>query len=89
MKLSRNDIETLKSMGYLDKDISQIGQSIRKTEYTKDGEKISAERAREILGQRIFLSGQGRAAFHGTAYRESNGGPTSHIFFNVASEFFR
>ena len=55
----------------------QLAKAMKVTEYTLktagiDGEKrISADKAFEILGERKFLSGISRSAFHYTSARKS------------------
>lgn len=71
--LSLEDQQILKSFGYLEEDIQQIDKSYRVTEYKADRKKISAKKAREILGDLDFLSGLSRSSFHWSASRDANG----------------
>lgn len=78
MKLSKKDKEILKEFGYPEEDMEQIGEAMRKTVYTlckdnEEDERISREKAREILGDKEYLSGIGRSAFHWTSMRGEDG----------------
>ena len=78
--LSEEDRTTLGRNGYLQADIEQIDRAIEITDYrvfeknadmcTKKGRKISAKKARSLLGPEEFLSGIGRSTFHGGAIRD-------------------
>lgn len=75
MKLSKTDKEILLSLGDREEDFAQIEEAISKTKYTMNDDasenetKISAKKAREILGNESFLSGLSRSAFHFSAIR--------------------
>lgn len=71
--LSREDVRILSSFGHTEEDISQIDESVKLTIYRTEGKRISSKKAREILGDREFLSGLSRSSFHWTATREKNG----------------
>ena len=78
MVLQQRDINLLLSNGYLQRDIKQIQEAIKKTEYTQYElqppytivKKLTAAEAYKKLGREKFLSGIGRSAFHFTASRE-------------------
>lgn len=78
MILQTKDINTLKEWGYSNKDIKQIQEAIDVTEYTKhelvppykDVKKLTAAEAYRLLGNKQFLSGISRSAFHWSASRE-------------------
>lgn len=75
--LTKQDIETLKEWGHLDKDLPQINRAITKTDYfySHNGkeEKITHKQARELLGDEQFLSGISRSAFHYSSCRKIEG----------------
>lgn len=81
-KLSKSDREYLRKLGETeDEDIDQIEYAVGKTIYTLVDEngkkkKISAKKAREILGDEKFLSGLQRSAFHWDSSRKSDDGIT-------------
>lgn len=86
MKLTPDDKRLLRSWGYLEQDMEQISEAIRKTTYTAyiadstRGKGISADAAVSILGRETFLSGIGRSAFHFTALREND--EHTRVLFN-------
>lgn len=90
-KLSKSDREYLRKLGETeDEDINQIEYAIGKTIYTLDDEngkekRISAKKAREILGDEKFLSGLQRSAFHWDSSRESDDGIT--VYFDSSAIF--
>lgn len=92
MKLSLNDIAYLMNeLGYSPIDVEQIKQALKKTKFTRstpkdNGEQISAEEARKILGERPFLSGLGRCAFHWSAVRQNDDGTIVHF---ESTSFFK
>lgn len=80
MKLGKSDKEMLLDLGYDEADIKQISSVVSKTVYTyyssstsNSGlvrtQKISSEKAKSLLGDRDFLTGLARSAFHFTASR--------------------
>lgn len=77
MKLTKEDIELLRSWGYLQKDIPQIKEAIVRSSYelydktTYKTKWITADEAVELLGREQFLSGIGRSTFHYTSSRET------------------
>ena len=75
------DIKTFEHDGFTAKDIEQIKRAVNACKYTneKTGGKISAHTAYNLLGRSEFLSGIGRAAFHASAYRASNG---NEVYFS-------
>ena len=78
MKLTKKDVEILKGFGYPEEDLEQIAEAMTKTVYTlcKDNgeeERISRVKAREILGDKEYLSGIGRSAFHWSSMRGEDG----------------
>lgn len=89
MKLSATDKDILKKWGHSDSDLLQIQDAINVTVYTLDtgnGKKqITANKARNILGDEIFLSGISRSAFHWNCGRESGDG--QYISFDSSRLF--
>lgn len=85
MKLTSEDKKVLKKNRYLDQDMSQIEKATTKTTYEMNGEKISREKALEVLGREKYLSGISRSAFHWSAVRDNNNGET--IYFNSSKLF--
>ena len=77
-KLSEFDVQCLRNLGYHEEDLPYIDNAIGKTKYVLcvDGKnkRISAKKAREILGDESFVSGVGRSTFHQTASRETESG---------------
>ena len=70
----------LLNIGYLEEDMVYINRAMYLTDYTlyddnSKPRKISAKKAKEILGQEGFLSGLARSTFHHDASREN-------VFFN-------
>lgn len=78
--LSKKDVDYLLNIGYLEEDMVYINRAMYLTDYTlyddnSKPRKISAKKAKEILGQEGFLSGLARSTFHHDASREN-------VFFN-------
>lgn len=70
MKLLKSDKEILTKWGHDDKDIKQIEEATTKTTYKINyKERISANKAVELLGRETYLSGISRSAFHRSASR--------------------
>lgn len=69
VKLTKEDKEYLKKIGYLKVDFNQIEETNYKY-YTEDNQRISEEEALKKLGRECWLSGIGRACFHASAARE-------------------
>ena len=68
MKLTEQDIKCLIDSGYSEQDIPQIKRAKKVLRLRNDnGEKISQDKAVEVLGRENFLSSLGRCAFHWTA----------------------
>ena len=79
------------NFGYPKKDLEQIEAALSKTDFelydqskTED-EKITIDKAIEILGEELFLSGICRSAFHWSATRESKKG--QKVYFNSSRLF--
>lgn len=90
-KLSEEDKKLLLEWGHLEEDISQIERALSKTSYTVTdigtgiSKNIGAEEAKDILGNKAFLSGISRSAFHYTSSRETDDGLV--ISFDSSSLF--
>lgn len=89
MKLSADDKQYLIGCGYLEQDIPQIEKVISVIKYTeiKDGKRKRVPRkyVLENMKRADWLSGVGRATFHWTAMRETNGGAS--IYFDASKHF--
>ena len=72
MKLNDSQKQILLHLGYLEKDLPQIEESIDKTIYKiNDKKKITAKQAMELIGDEDkFLSSIGRSTFHASTSRE-------------------
>lgn len=109
MKLTESDKKQLRENGYIESDFPQIEKAMQKskTKYstvniqTGKKETISRERAIEILGREMWLSGISRSAFHWTAQRDNMRGyskpksadyvvtqmPTQIVYFDSSNLF--
>lgn len=88
MKLTQNDRDYLKSVGYSEEDMDQIERATTKTVYTLNNkEKISCMQAVELLGRKNFLCSIGRSAFHRGASRKTEDG--KNIICFDSSKLFR
>ena len=73
MRLTSEEKEILRSMGYLDWDIQQIEAASNYTSYkvSETDKTISEEEALELLERKAFLSGMARSTFSATSYRNT------------------
>lgn len=90
MKLNKENKQILLDMGYMQEDIPQIERAIGKTayfvsDYKEVRQKISKDKAIELLGISDFLSGIGRSAFHWSACREYK--ENCFVYFNSSRLF--
>jgi len=87
MKLGKEEKELLKSLGCEDQDFPQIEEALsgNMTTYKLGNKRINRERAIELLGKRVFLSGIARSAFHWSAARETADGRI--VLFNSSNLF--
>lgn len=71
MKLTNKDKDYLLSIGYKNEDFAVIENTSIRYELIicDDSIKINQKEAAKILGRNDFLSGIGRATFHGSAWR--------------------
>jgi hypothetical protein len=91
-KLTKEHQAIILNFGYPKTDLKQIEDALSKTDFEqywteidKEDEKITIEKAIEILGEELFLSGICRSAFHSSATREKKG---IKVYFN-SSRLFR
>lgn len=74
MQLTKKDILYLQNMGANNEDIEQIKRAKKVLKLTNEkGERITQNKAVEILGRENFLSSLDRCAFHWTSCNEKNG----------------
>lgn len=90
--LSKKHQAIILNFGYPEKDLKQIQDALSKTDFEqyyadidKDDEKITIDKAIEILGEELFLSGICRSAFHWSATRENPQG--QKVYFNSSRLF--
>lgn len=70
MKLTEQDKQTLREWGHPESDMKQLEMAARRCKHTDEHKnRISADKAIEMLGRKEWLSGISRAAFHATAGR--------------------
>lgn len=87
MRLTDRDKEYLIKHGYLEKDMQQIEEAMKKTVYKINNKKrISAKKACKLLGREAYLSGLSRSAFHWSAAREI--GDSGNIVLFDSSKLF-
>jgi len=84
MQWNKKNIDMLRNWGYSEEDIKQIktsGKYLKLTDITTARPKRLLQfQAKQILGEKEFISGMARAAFHFTAVRESEDGKTKVMF---------
>jgi hypothetical protein len=83
MKLTNKDKKYLISIGYNTEDFSEIEETTKHIKY--ELLPINQKEVIEILGRDVFLSGLGRATFHGSAvrYKETQQGTISIYFEKI------
>lgn len=86
MILNDSEIEILLELGYLKQDLPQFQEAVKKTVYTYEGKRISAKKAKALLGEEAFLSGLARSAFHWSSMRETADG--KGVSFNSSKLFW-
>lgn len=88
MKLTNEDKELLVSLGYPEDDFEQIEAATVVTTYKLNHkEKITRDKAIELLGRRTYLSGISRSAFHFTSCRQVEG--TGDVVAFDSSKLFK
>ena len=88
MKLTADDKKMLLEWGHPESDFQQIEKAFQKskTKYMLGSMPISREEAISLLGQKQYLSGIARSAFHYTAVGET---PDGQIVYFDSSNLFR
>lgn len=88
MELTAADKKMLLEWGNTERDFRQIGEAFKKsnTKYTLDSKPITREKAVSLLGQRQYLAGIARSAFHYTAVQVT---PSGQIVDFDSSRMFR
>ena len=87
MRLTDRDKECLKIWGYLERDMKQIEEAMRKTVYKINHKRrISAKKASKLLEREAYLSGLSRSAFHWSASRDI-GDSGNTVSFDSSSLF--
>lgn len=84
MKLTNKDKNYLLSIGYGNDDFSIIEETVRFIRYELIGIpdiRISKDKAIKILGRELFISGIGRATFHGSAIRRCAENTNIEVYF--------
>ena len=82
-----------RDMGHEEGDMRQLSQALKRTKYKVSSREegkttsISAVQALEILGEKKFLSGISRSAYHYTAARETEDG--EFVVYFDSSMLFR
>ena len=91
MKLTVDDKKMLLERGHPESDFRQIEEALQKskTKYKLGAIPISRDEAIRLLGQRQFLSGIARSAFHVTAAREVPMSTTGETVYFDSSNLFR
>lgn len=90
-KLNKEHQAIILDFGYPKEDLKQIERALSKTDFElltpekNQDEKISKDKAIEILGEKEFLSGMCRSAFHYSAVRENKFG--QKVYFNSSRLF--
>lgn len=87
MKLTKLDIEILRSMNYNNKDIQQIIEVAKgnNTTYEYNNQKIPAQKAIDLVGRKTYLSALTRSAFHWSATATNE---NKTVYFD-SSNFFK
>lgn len=81
MKLNKKDEVALLEMGNLEKDLVQLRMAAQKANIQYEGEKISHQKAIELLGRRVYLTGISRCAFHASAVRQTPEGKVVYFYY--------
>ena len=77
----------LKSWGYTDEDIVQIKEAVKVCKYyDKNDNRISRQKAIELIGHDSFINGLARAAFHWNSQRYNSNGDES-VYFDCKKLF--
>lgn len=88
MKLTKSDKEYFLRIGHNEDDLKQLEKATGKTKYTINyKDKISTDKAIELLGREAYLSGISRSTFHRTAEQEI--GNTENVVVFDSSALFK
>ena len=89
-RLSDEEREYLRSIGYPEKDFGQIQVAANRSRFFDENLKqISANKASAILGRYRFLAGIGRSAFHWTACQVASSDESTVVHFDSSALFKR
>lgn len=91
MKLTAADKKMLLEWGHPESDFRQIEEALQKskTKYKLGSAPISRDEAIRLLGQRQYLSGIARSAFHFTAAQPVPMSTTGETVYFDSSNLFR
>ena len=91
MKLTEEDKNLLRRLGYSDKDFPQIESAAeaRHTKYRLGNEAVPRDRAIGLLGRHKYLSGLARSAFHHTAAQTVGENAESGVVYFDSSALFK
>ena len=88
MLMTKERKEILLGFGHPESDLPQIEEAMncRVTHYTLNGKRISRKKAIDLLGEKVWLSGISRSAFHWTASRPI-GNTNEYVCFDSSALF--
>ena len=91
MKLTAADKKMLLEWGHPERDFPQIEEAFKKskTKYELGNKSISREKAISLLGQRQYLAGIARSAFHFTAAQPVPTSTTGETVYFDSYNLFR
>lgn len=93
IKMTEERKQMFRDTGHEEGDMRQLSEALRRTKYKVSNREddrttpISAVQALEILGEKKFLSGISRSAYHYTAARETEDG--EFVVYFDSSMLFR
>lgn len=93
IKMTEERKQMFRDMGHEESDMRQLSEALKRTKYKISSREegrttpISAVQALEILGEKKFLSGISRSAYHYTAARETEDG--KFVVYFDSSMLFR
>ena len=93
IKMTEERKQMFRDMGHEEGDMRQLSEALRRTKYKVSNREddrttpISAVQALEILGEKKFLSGISRSAYHYTSARETEDG--EFVVYFDSSMLFR
>jgi len=79
MKLTNDDKVYLLTLGYIEKDFSQIERAANIAKYDVSGKFMTRREAIARLGKHVWLNGVARSAFHWSAVRLDKEGIAIYI----------